>query len=120
MLEFFYSNSYFVQDENNFINSLLQVGSGSVEKSTGSGSGWPKINGSDRIRILIPDFTPGPVKQFYTLSIYITEGKIHLVIEPHFQRLVSRQQMLGGTEFSPRTSPRLNSQKQANRHTSVF
>ena len=33
---------YFVQDENNFIYPLLQVG---------SGSGRPKINGSDRIRI---------------------------------------------------------------------
>ena len=56
MLEFVDSGLYFVQDENNFINPLLQVGSGSgsVEKSTGSGSGGPKINGSDRIRILIP------------------------------------------------------------------
>ena len=57
MLEFVDSGLCFVQDENNFINPLLQVGSGSgsVEKSTGSGSGGPKINGSDRIRILIPD-----------------------------------------------------------------
>ena len=52
MLEFVDSGLYFVQDENNFINPLLQVGSGSVEKSTGSGG--PKINGSDRIGILIP------------------------------------------------------------------
>ena len=39
------------------MNPLLQVGSGSVEKSTGSGSGGPKISGSDRIRIriLIPE-----------------------------------------------------------------
>ena len=38
------------------MNPLLQVGSGSVEKSTGSGYGFggPKINASDRIRILIP------------------------------------------------------------------
>ena len=35
MLEFVDSDLYFVQDKNNFINSLLQVGS--VEKSTGSG-----------------------------------------------------------------------------------
>ena len=69
MLEFVDSDLYFVQDKNNFINPLLQVGSGSgfvengtgsgsVEKSTGSGSGGPKITGSDRIRIriLIPDF----------------------------------------------------------------
>ena len=38
MLEFVDSDLYFVQDKNNFINSLLQVGSGSVEKITGSGS----------------------------------------------------------------------------------
>ena len=58
MLEFVDSDLYFVQDKNNFINPLLQVGSGSgsVEKSTGSGSGGPKITGSDRIRILIPGF----------------------------------------------------------------
>jgi len=40
------------QDENNFINPLLQVGSN--EKSDGSGSGGPKINGSDRIQIPDP------------------------------------------------------------------
>ena len=55
MLKVVDSGLYFVQDENNFINPLLQVGSGSVEKNTGSGSGGPIINGSDRIRILIPD-----------------------------------------------------------------
>ena len=55
MLEFVDSGLYFVPDKNNFINPLLQVGSGSVEKSTGSGSGGPKITGSDRIRILIPE-----------------------------------------------------------------
>ena len=54
MLEFVDSDLYFVQDKNNFINPLLQVGSGSVEKSTGSGSGGPKITGSDQFRILIP------------------------------------------------------------------
>ena len=55
MLEFVDSVLYFdfVEDENNFINPLLDVGSN--EKSTGSGSGGPKINGSGRIRILIPD-----------------------------------------------------------------
>ena len=46
MLEFVNSDLYFVQDKNNFKNPLLQVGSGSVEKSTGYGSGGPKINGS--------------------------------------------------------------------------
>ena len=53
MLEFVDSGLYF-EDKNNFINPLLQVesGSGSIEKSTGSGG--PKINGSDRIRIIIP------------------------------------------------------------------
>ena len=58
MLEFVDSGLHLVQDENNFINPLLQVesGSGSVEKSTGSGGA--KINGSDRIRILIPGCTP--------------------------------------------------------------
>ena len=55
-LEFVDSGLYFVQDENNFINPLLQVGSGSNEKSNISGSDGPKINGSDCIRILIPDF----------------------------------------------------------------
>ena len=53
MLEFVDSGLCFVQDENN--NPLLQEGSGSDEKSTGSGSGGPKINGCDRIRILIPE-----------------------------------------------------------------
>ena len=49
MLEFVNSVVYFVQDESNFLNPSLQVGY--VEKSTESGG--PKINGSDRIRILI-------------------------------------------------------------------
>ena len=55
MLEFVDSGLYFVQDENNFKDPLLQAESvsGSVEKSTGSGG--PKITGSDRIRILIRD-----------------------------------------------------------------
>ena len=44
MHEFVDSDLYFVQDKNSFINPLLQVGSGSVEKSTGSGG--PKITGS--------------------------------------------------------------------------
>ena len=48
MIEFVEFDLYFVQDKNNFINPLLQVGSGSgsgsVEKSTGSGG--PKITGS--------------------------------------------------------------------------
>ena len=42
MLEFVDSDLYFVQDKNNFLNPLLQVGS--VEKSTGSGG--TKITGS--------------------------------------------------------------------------
>ena len=46
MLEFVDSDLYFVQDKKNFKNPLLHVGSGSVEKSTGSGSGGPKITGS--------------------------------------------------------------------------
>ena len=60
MLEFVDSGLYFVEYENNVINPLLQVGfgSGSDEKSTGSGG--PKINGSGRIRILIPEKNPNP------------------------------------------------------------
>ena len=58
MLEFVDSGLYFVQDENNFMNPLLQVGFGSVsgsnEKSTGSGSGGPKIN------VIRPDPDPHP------------------------------------------------------------
>jgi len=49
MLEFVDSDVYFVQAKNNFINPVLQVGSGSgsgsVKKSTGSGG--PKITGSE-------------------------------------------------------------------------
>ena len=41
MLEFVDSGLYFVQDENNLINPLLQVGSGSKEKSIGSGGRDP-------------------------------------------------------------------------------
>ena len=51
-LEFVDSSFHFVQGEINFINPLLQVGSGSNDKS--NGSGWPKINGSDRILIHAP------------------------------------------------------------------
>ena len=45
MLEFVDSGLYFVQDKTNFISPLLQAES--VEESTGSG--WPKITGSDWI-----------------------------------------------------------------------
>ena len=60
-LELVDSGLYFVKDEINFIYPLLQVGfgSGSGEKSTGSGSGGSKINGSGRIRILIPGILVG-------------------------------------------------------------
>ena len=57
MLEFVDSDLYFVQDKNSLMNPLLQVGSGSVEKSTGSGG--PKITGSDRIIIRIRILIPG-------------------------------------------------------------
>ena len=67
MLEFVNFGLYFVQEENDFINPLLQVGSGSDEKS--SGSGGPKINGSDRIRILIP----GKMFKFW--------GRLHIDIK---------------------------------------
>ena len=46
MLEFVDSDLYFVQDKNNFINPLLQVGSGSGSVEKSAGSGWPKITGS--------------------------------------------------------------------------
>ena len=61
MLEFVDSGLYFVKDENNFINPLLQVGSGSgstkkvpdPDRMKKYRIRRPKINGSDRIRILI-------------------------------------------------------------------
>ena len=76
MLEFVDSDLYFVQDKNNYINPLLQVGfgSGSVEKSTGSGSGGPKITGSNRIRILIPAFRAG------RLLVYSSKNEMNLVL----------------------------------------
>ena len=57
MLEFVDSDLCFVQDKNNFKNPLLQVG---------SGSGGPKITGSDRIRIriLIPGFITDKIKHW--------------------------------------------------------
>ena len=73
MLEFVESELYFVQDKNNFINPLLQVGSGSgsVEKSTGSGSGGPKITESDRIRILIPVHRPALISLTSVLDNFL-------------------------------------------------
>ena len=55
MLEFVESDLYFVQDKNNFINPLLQVGSGSgsVEKSTGSGSSSLFFRSTDGIAGLL-------------------------------------------------------------------
>ena len=44
MLEFVDSDLYFVQDKNNFINPLLQVG---------SGSGGPKITGSGSSSLIV-------------------------------------------------------------------
>ena len=55
MPEFVNSGLSFVQDENNFINPLLKVGSGSGYNEKRNGSRGPKISGSDRIRILIPE-----------------------------------------------------------------
>ena len=58
MLEFVDSGLYFVQDENNLYKSIvtgrirIRIRILPVEKSTGSGG--QKINGSDRIRVLIP------------------------------------------------------------------
>ena len=42
MLEFVNSDLYFVQDKNDFINPLLQVGSSSGSVEIGTGSGGPK------------------------------------------------------------------------------
>ena len=60
MLEFVDSDLYFVQYKNNFINSLLQVGSasGSVEKSTGSSS-LIKCMGHNLIKFSKPGPVPG-------------------------------------------------------------
>ena len=70
MLEFVDSDLYFVQDKNNFINPLLQVGSGSAEKSTGFGG--PKINGYDRI--LIPaKFHPHFRDGFFTRQLRLAD-----------------------------------------------
>ena len=54
MLEFVDSDLYFVQDKKKFVNTSLEVGSGSgsVEKTTGSGSGGPKITGSGSSSLL--------------------------------------------------------------------
>ena len=49
MLEFVDSDLYIVQDKNNFIKSLLKVGSGSVEKNYRI-----RRTKNHRIRILIP------------------------------------------------------------------
>ena len=48
-LEFVDSSLYFVQDEINLINPLLQVGSRSGSNEKSKGSDGPKIHGSDRI-----------------------------------------------------------------------
>jgi len=62
MLQFVDSGLYFVQDENNFINPLLQLGSGSGSGSDAkisgsddkrSGSGGPKIDGSGSSSLLL-------------------------------------------------------------------
>ena len=55
MLEFVDSDLYFVQDENNFINPMLQVGSGSAKKKYRIRIRRAK-NQRIRIRILIPVF----------------------------------------------------------------
>ena len=52
-------------------NPLLQVGSGSNEK--GNGSGGQKINGHDRIRILIPGLMKDREieRDFYFLKVHL-------------------------------------------------
>ena len=51
-----HSGLYFVQDENNFITLLLQVGSGSTSNEKVPDLAGQNINGSDRTRILIPAY----------------------------------------------------------------
>ena len=57
MLEFVDSGLCFVQDKNNFINPLLQEGSGSVEKITGSSAGKksadPTGSGSSSLTVFL-------------------------------------------------------------------
>ena len=71
MLEFVDSDLYFVQDKNNFINPLLQVGFGSVEKITGSGSGGLEITGSGSSSLVL-----GPV--LYIIYMYLHEIPVRL------------------------------------------
>ena len=77
MLAFVASGLYFIQDKNNFINPILQVecGSGSNEKSTGSGG--PKTNGSGSM-----------VKSYYYLSTnsgqFRTISSLSINIEQNF------------------------------------
>jgi len=79
MLEFVDYDLYFVQDENDLINPLLQVGSGSVENSTGSGG--PKITWSDRIRILIPDIIHTDMQLYYGGKVEIFDlDSLYLII----------------------------------------
>ena len=85
------SGLYFVQDENNFINPLLQVGSGSVEKTTGSRSGGPKINGSDRIRIRIRILIPAFKYQASTDQLVDTHLAAKLTSYNNFSGSVLRQ-----------------------------
>ena len=81
MLEFVDIGLYFVQDENNFLNPLLQVGPD--EKSTGSVSGGPKINGSGRIRI--PAFLEGSQVSPYLqlVSCHLEHGGVWIRIHFH-------------------------------------
>ena len=75
-LEFINSGLYFVQDENNFINPLLQVGSGSGFNEKSTGFGGQEINGSDRIRILIP----GNMKKHLLLINILTSMFLSLIL----------------------------------------
>ena len=87
MLEFVNSGLYFVQDENNFINPLLQVGSG--EKSTGSRSGGPKINGAGSSSLII--FQHFQIVRFFlqfvtTCNLYMYNSSR---INTYFSRIIS-------------------------------
>ena len=73
--------------------------SGSIEKSIGSGSGWPKINGSDQIRILIPEKKNIQNMKFQSrlyppLTLFPREGRVDDISTP--------QKKNAGVKMTPR------------------
>ena len=86
MLEFVDSGIYLVQDEKKCYTSVVR--DRIRGKSTGSGSGGPKINGSDRIWILIPGGWQQQQRQtdHRVAIIGITETAALLIIINSLQR----------------------------------